>query len=316
MEDNRNINPLQSALRIVPAVLRSQLLLATQAYVGKVQDIVLRTERPICVYINNEQYYLTKNGCLTQSLSSQELAVASQQQVAECFNNACGYSVYSHINEIKEGFITIKGGHRVGITGTAVVSSGEVMNVRDISTVSVRISREIIGCADKITRDFYKDRGGILLCGSPCSGKTTVLRDVARLLSAEYAGRVSLIDTRGELAGVCQGMYQNNIGLCDVMDGYPRSKGIEQAIRSLSPQYIVCDEIGSHSDVQALLSGVNSGVRFVASIHADNREELLRHKNANEILGTQAFNKILFLSGRASPGVVKEEYTLEELCND
>ncbi len=313
MNDNQT-NSYQSALRVIPSSLRSKLTIATKAQSDTIQDIVLRSNRPVCVYTGNRQMYLTKTGCLINDYNSQELVVSTSQEVTECFNNVCGYSVYSHISEIKEGFITIKGGHRVGIAGTAVISSGAIHNVRDISTVSIRISRQIKGCAEKLTQKFISRKGGLLICGSPCSGKTTVIRDMARLLSTVYSSRVALIDTRGELASVCQGISQNDIGMCDVLDSYPRVDAIEQAVRSLSPQYIVCDEIGSLQDVKAILHGVNSGVCFVATIHADTKEELLSRKNINDILGTGAFEEFVFLSGRDKPCVVKEKLTLEELC--
>ncbi len=311
MNDNQT-NSFQSALRVIPPVLRSKLNIAIGSQAEKIQDIVLRSNRPVCVYTGNRQMYLAKTGCLTEEYNSQDLVISTSQEITECFNNVCGYSVYSHISEIKEGFITIKGGHRVGIAGTAVMTSGAIHNVRDISTVSIRISRQIKGCAEKLAQKFVRRKGGLLICGSPCSGKTTLIRDMARLLSTQYSNRVSLVDTRGELASVCQGISQNDIGMCDVLDSYPRVDAIEQAVRSLSPQYIVCDEIGSLQDVKAILHGLNSGVRFVATIHADNKEELISKKIIKEILSTGAFEEFVFLSGRDKPCIIKEQFTLKE----
>lgn len=314
MKDKESTNAVQSALRVIPSPIRAKLISALSTRLDSVQDIVLRSQRPVCVYIGRRQMYLTKTGCLTDTLSSQEVVTSNAQDISDCFNTVCGYSVYSHISEIKEGFVTISGGHRVGISGTAVLASGQIHNIRDISTVSVRISRQIKGCAEDITKDFLNTHGGMLICGSPCSGKTTLLRDMARLLSSEYGSRVSLIDTRGELAAVSQGISQNDIGMADVLDGYPRADAIEQALRSLSPEYIICDEIGSKEDIQAILHGVNSGVRFVATIHADNKEELLCRKNINEILSTRAFERVIFLKGREKPCMVKDICSSEELC--
>ncbi|MBQ8000667.1 MAG: Flp pilus assembly complex ATPase component TadA [Ruminococcus sp.] len=302
------------ALKVLPHSLRSKISSAIEPVSDKVQDIVLRCNRPVCVYSRGKQLYLTQTGCLTDSLKSQELVISTQQEVLECFNIACGYSVYSHISEIKEGFITIKGGHRVGIAGTAVMSSGAIHNIRDISTISIRISRQIIGCAEAVTQEYIRARGGLLICGSPCSGKTTLIRDMARLLSTLYAGRVALVDTRGELASVCQGVAQNDVGLCDVLDGYPRAEAIEQAVRSLSPEHIICDEIGSLQDATAIMRGINSGVRFVATIHAHNKQELIARENIRQILDTGAFKKVVFLSDRDKPCQITEQLSVEELC--
>lgn len=307
---------LQRVLRVIPVSLRTKLSTALNFKLDMVQDIVLRTNRPVCVYTGNRQMYLTQTGCLTDNYVSQNLVVSSPQDVSECFNNVCGYSVYSHISEIREGFITIKGGHRVGITGTAVISSGAIHNIRDVSTLSIRISRQIKDCAKSLTAGFAGKKGGLLICGSPCSGKTTVIRDMARLLSTQYSSRVSLVDTRGELASVCQGIPQNDIGMCDVMDSYPRVDAIDQAVRSLSPQYVICDEIGNFMDANAILHGINSGVRFVATVHANNREELLSHKNMKDILATGAFDEFVFLSGRDKPCIIKEHFTSKELSGD
>ncbi len=314
MNENENKKALQSAFRVISVKFREKLQSAISGVSDKVQDIVFRAERPVCVYLGRKQMYLTKTGCLTETADSQELVYATLADVSDCFNASCGYSVYSHSSEIKEGFITINGGHRVGIAGTAVMSLGEIHNVRDISTVSIRISRQIKGCAENITKDFASSKGGLLICGSPCSGKTTILRDMARLLSTWYGSRVTLVDTRGELASVCNGIAQTDIGMCDILDSYPRSQAIEQAVRSLSPEYILCDEIGSKEDVNAILNSVNSGVRFVASIHAGSKQELLSRKNAEEILGTNAFDKIVFLKGREHAGCIKEQYSIQEFC--
>lgn len=314
VNDYENNKVLQSALRVIPARFREKLRLALTGVSDKVQDIVLRSERPVCVYLGRKQMYLTVTACLTESLNSQELVTATANDVMECFNASCGYSVYSHLSEIKEGFITISGGHRVGISGTAVVSSGNIHNIRDVSTVSVRLSRQIRGCAENITKDFVKSKGGLLLCGSPCSGKTTMLRDMTRLLSTEYAGRVSLIDTRGELASCYNGVPQNDVGLSDVLDLYPRAQGIEQAVRCLSPEYIICDEIGSAMDAKALLQGVNCSVRFIATMHASDLDELKNRRNFAEIVSTNAFEKVVFLCGREKAGQIHSSALIQELC--
>ncbi len=306
---------IKQLLRIIPASIRNVLRNALINSDG-VQEIVLRCNHPVCIYTQNGMMFITKNGCLTYDKGSQPLLVTDGVEVSECFNAACGYSVYSHMNEIKEGFVTINGGHRVGISGTAVISSGEIVNIREVSTISLRICREITGCGKDVANLINSSSSGVLICGIPSSGKTTVLRDVARILSIEERKRVTLIDTRGELASSYRGVPQMNVGLCDVMNGYPRAEGIIQAVKVFSPEFIVCDEIGSKSDSSAILSGINSGVSFVTTAHAADFNELLLRPFLKDILFTGAFENIVFLSGRSNPGVVKEIVNVREKMYD
>lgn len=306
---------LESALRIIPIDLRRKLLKAVEPYNSAVQEVVLRAEKPLCVYVQGEEKFLNKSCVLTSACCEDSIVVTTKSELSEVFAMSCGYSVYSHLNEICEGFVTIKGGHRVGICGTAVVSDGAISNVRDISTISIRIAREFIGCAENLVGDIVSNSNGILICGSPSSGKTTLLRDIARTLSVAYKAKVSVVDTRGEIAACANGVSQNDLGLCDILNGYPRAVGIEQAIRSLSPRFIVCDEIGNQRDVDAVLSGVNSGVSFVATIHAATKEELMNRYSVDALLKKEAFNKVVFLCGRDNPGKIRRIYTKDVLLN-
>ncbi|MGN0453239.1 MAG: hypothetical protein ACI4GZ_05500 [Ruminococcus sp.] len=316
MTVTENQNAFMSAIRVIPPALRTRVYSACRDICDKVQEIVLRADRPVCIYIGSKQMCLTDRSTLSSNVQNVMPQCATKAEVAECFNNVCGYSVYSHLNEIKEGYITLPGGHRAGISGTAVVSNAQLINVRDISTVSLRISREVKGSSTAICRRFADSEGGLLICGSPSSGKTTVLRDAARLLSTDYAMRVSLVDTRGELAGTNMGVAGNDVGLCDVLDGYPRADGIEQAVRCLSPYAVICDEVGSESDARAIASGVNSGVRFIASMHASSKEELAESDRGKKLLSTKAFSDIVFLKGREAPGVISSTYSLGEILSD
>ncbi|MDO5124425.1 MAG: stage III sporulation protein AA, partial [Eubacteriales bacterium] len=194
-------------------------------------------------------------------------------------------------------------------------SGNEIVNIRDISTVSLRIAREIIGCGEFLAEDISKNNGGLLLCGAPISGKTTVLRDIARLLSTTYNRRVSVVDSRGELSAVKRGIPQLDVGLCDVLSFYPRALGIEQSVRCLSPEFIICDEIGSLGDADAIITGINSGVNFIATAHASSKEELLKKINIKNLLDLGAFRNVAFLKGRTSPGEVQKIYEIGEILS-
>ena len=271
------------------------------------QEIRLRVGRPVAVVCPGKTLYLTQSGSLTD-LPDGDLLTSRREDVESTFQRICDYSVYARKREIINGFITLRGGHRAGICGTAVTDSTDIVNVRDITSINIRIAREHIGFAHGIFRAIKYDSGGVLLCGAPCSGKTTVLRDLARLFSTADGAGVSLIDERGELAAVTAGVPQNDVGMCDVFDGYPKAQAMEQALRSMSPGIIICDEIGSEQDVRAVRQCVNSGVRLIATAHARSKDELLSRPALKRILSTGAFSTIIFLRGRERAGEVAKVF--------
>lgn len=308
-------NPLDDVINILPVRLRNLLNNATKDISHRIGEISLRSNRPLCAYIDGEQFSLSYRGVLIRQNTADDLVVVTHEEVSDTFNNICNYSVYSHLNEIKEGYITMSGGHRAGISGTAVVSGGEMVNIRDISTVSLRVARQIKGCGDTLAEDISSANGGFLICGAPISGKTTVLRDIARLLSTKHNRRVSVVDSRGELSATSRGKPQLDIGLCDVLSLYPRALGIEQSVRCLSPEFIICDEIGSEEDAKAIISGINSGVSFIASVHVGTVEELVKKKNIRNLLELGAFERVAFLKGRSSPGEIEKICGIGEILS-
>ena len=271
------------------------------------QEIRLRVDRPVSVVCTGVTYYLTAQGGLTNTPLLGSALYVKRSDIVDTFNNICNYSVYSHQSEIVNGFVTMNGGHRAGICGTAVQSDGKIKNIRDISSINIRIAREYVGCAKTLDKKIGRIKsGGVLLCGAPCTGKTTVLRDYARLLSSEKSLNVALIDERGELAGTSSGTFQNDIGFCDVYDCYKKSDAMLHAIRSMAPDVIVCDEIGSEADVLSIEQAVNCGVIIIASVHASSVEELKRKRNIIKLIELSAFTKVVFLSNKNSPGEIKD----------
>lgn len=249
--------------------LKSLEKIRVAAPFAELAEIRLRAGRPcVCVNIFGEMKPCSEK--------------ISAEKIAECFAEICRYSVYSFESEIAQGFITLDGGHRVGICGTAVIKNGKIASIKDISGLNIRIARQRLGCADELyERVFSRGLHSLMLGGKPLSGKTTMLRDLARILGERH--RVVLIDTRGELSASVRGTPSFDIGLnTDALCGIEKSDGIMLALRTLSPEIIICDEIGS--DGEAIEQAMFCGVRIVASAHADSIEQLKKRPATRGIL--------------------------------
>lgn len=302
-----------NALSVLSHELRAKLLSTPVDIMSQAVEIILRADRPLCIECPDKRYYFTDNGCVTDTVFTQSMVKTSKRTIMEVFQNICNYSVYSFQNEINNGFVTIRGGHRAGLCGTAVVDNGKIVTVKDITTINIRIARECIGCCDSV---FYKVNPlkGVLICGVPCSGKTTLLRDYARKLSYTY--KVCVIDERNELSSTHNGVFQNDMGMCDVYDSYIKEDAITHAVRSMSPDIIICDEISTLSDISAVVKSVNSGVSFVATLHAKNKEEVLKKAELNKLLKTAAFTQLVFLSDRKNVGKIESIESLTDNFGD
>ncbi len=280
------------------------------------QEIRLRVNRPIAIYCANKMYYLTEHNEVVSTIYNGKMSKCTQENINATFQHICKYSIYSYQNEIKNGFITMSGGHRVGICGTAIYKGDKIENIKDISSINIRIAREVVGCSNKVIKNIGTNFKGLLVCGPPSCGKTTVLRDLALTLSQTYDKKVAVIDERGEISGTHLGLSQNDLGQSDVLNGYKKGEGILQAVRCLSPEIVICDEVGASEDIEAITQGLNAGVSIIASIHANNKHELLNKPQGIKLLNTNAFENILFFKGREQIGEIKEILSLKELLSD
>lgn len=225
----------------------------------------------------------------------------SKQDIEDCFGELCRYSVHSFRREIAEGYITLPEGHRAGFCGTAVMRDGSIETLRDISSINLRLAKEIKGCGEALYHAvFEKSLHSLLIAGAPLSGKTTVLRDLTRLLGERH--KVALIDSRNELAACHDGAPQLDVGLnTDVLSGYPKLEGMEIALRTLSPEMIICDEIGG--DISAIEQCIHCGVKLIATVHASSVEELSRRRDTAGIIGS--FDCIAVLHGKGQIAEIK-----------
>lgn len=278
------MHEFEQAISGLPAETSERFSEIPYAVKRSTREIRLRAGRPICIVTGQEDFFIDHK--------------MTHTELFECFRSLCGYSVHSHAEEIRQGFVTIQGGHRAGLCGTAVYSRGEVSNMRNISSINLRIARQIKGSANELIRRLNGKMGGTLLVGAPASGKTTLLKDIVRQMPDH---KITVVDSRGELAACVCGVPQNDVGNADVLDGWQKAEGMMLAIRSMAPDIIVCDEIGDRRDAQAVECCMNAGVQLIATAHAGSLEELTKRRHIMDILSLGAFENIVLLEGKNAP---------------
>lgn len=291
-------------LTYLPPRLREAAGRLSPFAVTELQELRLRTCRPLSAVMRGKESFITPRGGVT---STAELGLTvSADEMEQCFKAVCDYSVHSFTRELSEGFITLRGGHRVGLCATAVYRDGQFSGIHNIGSMNFRIACQRIGCADGLFGALFSDGlKSVLLAGPPLSAKTTVLRDLCRLLGMRW--RLSLIDHRGELAAVCAGIPHNDVGvMTDVLDGYPKAYGIQTAVKVMSPQAVVCDEIGAQDEAREILDCLNSGVKFIATVHAGERSELFARAGIKALLEAGVFDLIVFLGSGKNIGRIME----------
>lgn len=293
----------------LPVRIRSPLTRSLSMCRDKVTEIVLRTGKPLCIYEARRMYFVTENSILCDTPNASDLLTVSVKEMEETVLRLCDYSVYVYQDEINSGFITIDGGVRVGLCGQAVIKDGKVANVRNISTLCFRVARDIRHCSVPLLSKI-EPLDGALICGVPGSGKTTLIRDMARQLS--YSHRVSVLDERCEITAYSRKNEGFDLGLCDVYAGYPKGFAANYAIRSMAPELIVCDEIGDREDVEMLMYSMRCGVSFIATVHAASMQDLRRREITSALINTGAFRYIIFLQSDGEVGRIGKIY---EMCD-
>jgi len=224
-------------------------------------------------------------------------------------------SLYAFEEELKQGYITLPGGHRVGFAGKVLQDgAGKVRGLKDISSLCLRVARTVPGCADRLLSSLL-DPGGVpyhtLLVSPPQGGKTTMLRDIVRQVS-DGGQRVCVVDERSEIAGCYQGRPQLDVGRrTDVLDACPKAQGMLMALRALSPNVLVTDEVGRAEDVAAIEEALNAGVRVLATAHGANLGDVARRPQLAPLMGRNLFQRVVIMSTRCGPGTV--EYVGEPL---
>lgn len=270
---------------------------------SQLQEIRIRADKPLMIQDGINEIILD------YSPDIEDLRILIQRM--------SNYSVYAFDEELKQGFITIKGGHRVGICGGCVMENNKIKTIKSISSINIRICREIIGCSDSIMTHIVYEQNVIntIIISPPKCGKTTLVRDIARNLSNGMENinlkgkKVCIIDERSEIGACYNGIPQLDVGIrTDVLDECPKSEGIMMAIRSMSPEVIVCDEIGTYKEMESIMMALNSGVKLITTIHGFGIEDLYKRDVFKEILNNNVFERSIVLSSREKAGTIQYIY--------
>lgn len=244
----------------------------------------------------------------------------TKEDMKSMIQRISNYSLYAYEEDIRQGFITIKGGHRIGIAGECVMEKGEVKTIRNISSINVRICREVIGCSDKVMKYISSSHRiyNTIIISPPKCGKTTILRDITRNISNGVCSlglngrKVVVIDERSEIGACHFGIPQSDLGIrTDVLDNCLKREGLIMAIRSLSPEVLICDEIGTKGDIEALIMAFNSGVNIITTIHGFTVEDLYNRKVLGDLLDNKILERAIILSNRNGVGTIEKVYSLK-----
>lgn len=292
---------LDNIFFILPEKIKNEVRLIKKY--SDLQEIRIKVNKPLIVQIGKDEYVSRYK--------------ATEDDMKKILNKMSGYSIYAVEEELRQGYVTIKGGHRIGICGECVTEGLRVKTIKNISSINIRVCKEIIGCSNKLMKNIvFKDRVlNTIIISPPKCGKTTILRDITRNLSSGMkeiglAGKkISVIDERSEIGASANGVPQMDIGIrTDIMDNCPKSIGIMMAIRSMAPEVIVCDEIGTYEDMKSVLAAINCGVNIITTIHGFGIEDLYNRDVFKDITQNNVFEKAIILDGTKTAGSIKYIY--------
>lgn len=273
----------------------------------EVFEVQIRKNGPVRICKKDCKVYLDRNGHYNADVNKG--IRVTEDEFDSLLQHICRHSVYAYEEELKNGYLTVEGGHRIGIVGHTVWEGNRMKTIKYFNSIHIRIAHEIKGVADGVLPYLFEEEGmkSTLLVSPPGRGKTTLLRDLIRKLSngSRYMNAldISLIDERSEIASCYLGIARNDVGMhTDILDACPKAAGILMVLRSMSPQVIAVDELGGMEDYAAIKQALYLGCRLLATIHGDTYANLKENEHLKPLLRRGGFERILFLSSFGAPG--------------
>jgi len=263
-----------------------------------IEEIRIRINRPLEITVRGKPNFLPY--------------IVHPEDAVQLLNKLGHFSMYTLEEELKRGYITVAGGHRVGLAGKVILENGSVKAIRDISSFNFRIAREKIGIADPLLPYLYQNSWKhTMIVGPPQTGKTTLLRDIARIISSGIPEKkvpplkAGIVDERSEIAGCVKGVPQLTFGTrVDILDSCPKAEGMMMMIRSMSPDVLVVDEIGRKEDAEAILEAVNAGIKLIMTTHGESLLDIQKRPTLKPILDMGIFDRFVVLGRISGPGTI------------
>lgn len=314
--DHLSVTPAPGRIEVIVKrlcdSLREIVMSTKEVPWAEIEEIRIRIAKPLLLRGKEQEYFLDSQG---NTVAQDKAYKIKKEDLMQTLERMTQSSLYAAEEELKQGFLTLPGGHRVGVTGEAVLKNGDIQNLKHISSLNIRLALDISGQAKMILPYLKRPDGSLyhtLILSPPRAGKTTLLRDLIRCLSEGVPGvsasgkTVGVVDERGEIAGMWQGYPTYDLGCrTDVLDGCPKASGMSMLIRSMSPQVIAVDELGHPQDVEAVLDALRSGVSVLSTAHAESWDDAKGRPVLKALFEKSIFERLVLLSRRRGPGTVE-----------